>query len=125
MTRHHRALTRRQFVQATGAGSLAIAGVGFGGNGRAQTAKPNIVFILADDLGYADVSCYGQRDYTTPNVDRLAIEGLRFTQGYSNSANCSPTRTGLITGRYQMRLQVGLEEPINASTPKSVGLPPS
>jgi hypothetical protein len=52
-----------------------------------------------DDLGYADVSCYGQRDYTTPNVDRLAIEGLRFTHGYSNSANCSPTRTGLITGR--------------------------
>jgi hypothetical protein len=50
---------------------------------QAQAAKPNIVFILADDLGYADVSCYGQRDYTTPNVDRLAIEGLRFTQAYS------------------------------------------
>src|SRR5262249_55852545 len=59
------------------------------------------------------------------NVDRLAIEGLKFTQGYSNSANCSPTRTGLITGRYQMRLQVGLEEPINATTPKGIGLPPS
>ena len=71
------------------------------------------------------MSCYGQRDYTTPNVDRLAIEGMRFTQGYSNSANCSPTRTGLATGRYQMRLPVGLEEPINASTPKAVGLPPS
>src|SRR5262249_2764928 len=84
-----------------------------------------IVFILADDLGYADVSCYGQRDYTTPNVDRLAIEGLRFTQGYSNSANCSPTRTGLITGRYQMRLPVGLEEPISSTTPKGIGLPPS
>jgi arylsulfatase A-like enzyme len=50
---------------------------------------------------------------------------MRFTQGYSNSANCSPTRTGLATGRYQMRLPVGLEEPINASTPKAVGLPPS
>ena len=57
---------------------------------RADAAsKPNIVFILADDLGYADVGCYGQRDYPTPNVDRLALEGLRFTQGYSNSANCS------------------------------------
>jgi arylsulfatase A-like enzyme len=120
-----RAVTRRQFVQATGAGSLAAAGLGFGDPSRAQAAKPNIVFILADDLGYADVSCYGQRDYTTPNVDRLAIEGLRFMQAYSNSANCSPTRTGLITGRYQMRLPVGLEEPINATTPRSVGLPPS
>src|SRR5262249_48919019 len=101
-------VSRRRFVQATAASSLALAGIGFGRIGSAQAAKPNIVFILADDLGYADVSCYGQRDYTTPNVDRLANEGLRFTQGYSNSANCSPTRTALITGRYQMRLEVGL-----------------
>jgi arylsulfatase A-like enzyme len=123
MSRLNASVTRRQF--AAGVSSLAFAGVGFGRPARAQTAKPNIVFILADDLGYADVSCYGQDRYTTPNVDRLAIEGLRFMQAYSNSANCSPTRTGLITGRYQMRLEVGLEEPINASTPKSVGLPPS
>src|SRR5215467_13329801 len=119
------AISRRRFVQTTAAGSLALTGAGFGRPTSAQAAKPNIVFIIADDLGYADVSCYGQRDYTTPNVDRLALEGLRFTQGYSNSANCSPTRTGLITGRCQMRLEVGLEEPIGASTPKSVGLPPS
>ena len=74
---------------------------------------------MADDLGYADVSCYGQRDYTTPNIDRLAIEGLKFTQGYANSAVCSATRTALVTGRYQYRLPVGLEEPINASSPKN------
>src|SRR5215831_21281949 len=118
-------VSRRRFVQATAASSLALAGIGFGRTGLTQTVRPNIVFIIADDLGYADVSCYGARDYTTPNVDRLAIEGLRFTQAYSNSANCSPTRTGLITGRYQMRLQVGLEEPINAvTTPRSIGLPP-
>src|SRR5216110_557264 len=98
------AISRRRFVQTTAASSLALAGMGRGRPARAQTTKPNIVFILADDLGYADVSCYGQRDYTTPNVDRLAIEGLKLTQGYSNSASCSPTRTGLITGRYQMRL---------------------
>jgi hypothetical protein len=61
---------------------LALASLGR--TSFAQDTKPNIVFILADDLGYADVSCYGQRDYTTPNVDRLAVEGLRFTQGYSN-----------------------------------------
>ena len=89
------------------------------------SAKPNIVFIMADDLGHADVSCYGQRDYTTPNIDRLAIEGLRFTQGYANSPDCSATRTALITGRYQARLAVGLEEPISPSTPKNIGLPPS
>jgi arylsulfatase A-like enzyme len=125
MTHDQHTVSRRRFVQATAAGSLALAGIGFGRTGFAQTAKPNIVFILADDLGYADVSCYGQRDYTTPNVDRLAIEGLKFTQGYSNSANCSPTRTGLITGRYQMRLEVGLEEPISSATPKGIGLPPN
>jgi len=118
-----RALTRRRFVQAAGTTSLALAG-GFGRVGQAQTARPNIVFILADDLGYADVSCYGQGDYETPNIDRLATQGVRFTQGYSNSASCSPTRTALITGRYQMRLPVGLEEPITPTTPKDVGLPP-
>jgi arylsulfatase A-like enzyme len=125
MTQDQDAVSRRRFVQATAASSLVLAGTGFGRSGFAQTVKPNIVFILADDLGYADVSCYGQRDYTTPNVDRLAIEGLRFMQAYSNSANCTPTRVGLITGRYQMRLEVGLEEPINPTTPKGVGLPPS
>jgi arylsulfatase A-like enzyme len=79
---------------------------------------------MADDLGYADVSCYGQRDYTTPNIDRLALEGLKFTQGYANSAVCSPTRTALITGRYQYRLAAGLEETINLQSPKNAGLPP-
>jgi arylsulfatase A-like enzyme len=117
--------TRRQFIQAAAAGSLALAGVGYSRVSWAQAVKPNIVFIMADDLGYADVSCYGQRDYTTPNVDRLAIEGLKFTQGYANSAVCSPTRTALITGRYQYRLAAGLEEVINLQSPKNAGLPPS
>jgi hypothetical protein len=84
-------ISRRRFVQTTAAGSLALVGVGLGRSGWAQTTKPNIVFIMADDLGYADVSCYGQRDYTTPNIDRLAIEGLKFTQGYANSPVCSAT----------------------------------
>ena len=122
-TDHRDTLTRRRFVQSTAASSLALAGLG--GVGQAQAAKPNIVFIMADDLGYADVSCYGARDYTTPNVDRLALEGLRFTQAYSNSANCSPTRTALITGRYQMRLPLGLEEPLGDAAPPGIGLPPS
>jgi arylsulfatase A-like enzyme len=124
MTQPH-AMSRRRFVQTTAASSLALAGIGFGHAAKAQSSKPNIVFIMADDLGYADVSCYGQRDYTTPNIDRLAIEGLRLTQGYANSAVCSATRTALATGRYQYRLPAGLEEPINASTPKTIGLPAS
>jgi arylsulfatase A-like enzyme len=115
-------ISRRQFVQTTAANSLALTVMGR--TVLAQEARPNIVFILADDLGFADVSCYGQQDYQTPNVDRLALEGMRFTQAYANSAVCSATRTALITGRYQYRLQVGLEEPINATTPRNIGLPP-
>src|SRR5688500_3446133 len=72
--------------------------------------RPNIVFILADDLGYADVGCYGRPDLKTPNIDRIASQGVRFLQGYANSAVCSATRVGLITGRYQYRLRLGLEE---------------
>src|SRR5712664_1854959 len=118
-------ISRRRFVEATAANSLALAGIGFGRPARAQSPKPNIVFILADDLGYADVSSYGRPDFTTPNIDRLAAGGMRFLQAYANSSVCSATRTALITGRYQYRLPVGLEEPINASTPKNIGLPPS
>ena len=77
---------------------------------------------MADDLGYADLSCYGRRDYSTPGIDRLAAEGLRFTQAYANSAVCSATRLALITGRYQYRLAAGLEEPIAG---RDIGVPPS
>jgi arylsulfatase A-like enzyme len=125
MSQRSSATTRRRFVQASAAGSLALAGVGFGRQALAQAARPNVIFIMADDLGYADVSSYGQRDYTTPNIDRLAIEGLKFMQAYSNSAVCSPTRVALNTGRYQYRLVAGLEEVINLKSPKGAGLPPS
>jgi arylsulfatase A-like enzyme len=84
--------------------------------------QPNIVFIMADDLGYADVSCNGRRDYSTPNIDRIAERGVRFAQAYANSAVCSATRLALITGRYQYRLPLGLEEPLAGKT--DVGLPP-
>jgi arylsulfatase A-like enzyme len=87
------------------------------------SSTPNILFILADDLGYADVSCYGRRDFTTPNIDRIAAEGVRFTQAYANSAVCTASRVALITGRYQYRLAVGLEEPLSTRVPRKVGLP--
>ena len=73
---------------------------------------PNFVFILADDLGYADLGCYGGRTPCSPELDRLATQGLRFTDGYSNSPVCSPTRFGLATGRFQYRLRGGNDEPI-------------
>ena len=74
----------------------------------AAPAKPNIVLILADDLGYGDVGCYGRRDIKTPAIDRLATQGVRLTNFYANGPECSPTRTALMTGRYQHRVG-GLE----------------
>ncbi len=64
---------------------------------------PNIVFILADDLGYSDLSCYGSKFYETPNLDKLATQGMRFTNGYSCGPNCSPTRAALLSGQYMPR----------------------
>ena len=87
------------------------------------SSRPNTLFILADDLGYADVSFYGRRDFTTPNIDRIAAEGVRFTQAYANSAVCTASRVALITGRYQYRLAVGLEEPLSTRVPRKIGLP--
>ena len=108
-------VSRRDLLLGMAAGSLALATFGAArpNTAAAQTSgaapsKPNILFILADDLGYADLSCYGRRDYTTPNIDRIAAEGMKFTHAYANSSVCSPTRTALITGRYQYRLRVGL-----------------
>jgi arylsulfatase A-like enzyme len=111
--------TRRSVLAMTGATVLPFGSAW--AQGRA--AKPNIVYIMADDLGYADLSCYGRREYTTPNVDSIAAHGTRFLQAYANSAVCSATRTALITGRYQYRLRVGLEEPLRNST-SHLGLPP-
>jgi arylsulfatase A-like enzyme len=105
-------ITRRRAIVATAAAPFAF--------GQAP-AKPNIVYIMADDLGYADLSCYGRREFTTPNIDGIAAQGVRFLQAYANSAVCSATRTALITGRYQYRLPVGLEEPLAGN--RNIGLP--
>lgn len=82
------------------------------------TQRPNLIFILADDLGYADLGCTGARDAhsratdVSPRLDAMAAQGMRFTRGYSNSAVCSPTRFALATGRWQYRLRGAAEEPI-------------
>jgi arylsulfatase A-like enzyme len=116
MPRRHSRITRRSALAATAA-PLILSSRSF-----AQNARPNILYIMADDLGYADLSCYGRPDFTTPNLDRMAASGAKFLQAYANSSVCSATRTALITGRYQYRLRVGLEEPI-AGNSEDVGIP--
>ena len=95
-----------------------------------MATRPNIIFIVADDLGFADLGCYGGRPAlfvdVSPTLDRLAANGVKFTQGYSNSPVCSPTRFALMTARYQYRLRGAAEEPINSKSRHSttLGLPP-
>ena len=85
-------------------------------------SRPNIVMFIMDDLGYGDVGSYGAADVKTPNIDRLAREGVKLTDFYANHANCSPTRTAFITGRYQQRY--GIESPLTGQNdPRH--LPPS
>jgi arylsulfatase A-like enzyme len=91
-----------------------------------MSRRPNIIFIVADDLGFADLGCYGGREPVSPVLDRLAAGGLQLTQGYANSPVCSPTRFALMTARYQYRLRGAAEEPINSRSRGSttLGLPP-
>lgn len=89
-------MQRRQFLQSMGASLSA-------GLLKGQQSKPNIIFILADDIGYGDLSCYGATKIQTPNLDRLAKGGLRFTDAHSSSATCTPTRYSVMTGEYAWR----------------------
>src|ERR1700732_938244 len=114
-------MSRRTLLRGAALGSIALAVGVDKAFGQQGSGPPHIVFIMADDLGYADVSCYGRPDISTPNIDGLAAKGVRFLQAYANSAVCSATRTALITGRYQYRLPIGLEEPLAG---RDVGLPP-
>ncbi|MGN6545979.1 MAG: sulfatase-like hydrolase/transferase, partial [Aureliella sp.] len=74
--------------------------------GLADEQRLNVVLILADDLGWTDLACYGSDLYETPNIDRLARDGVRFTQNYSACTVCSPTRAALLTGKYPARLHI-------------------
>ena len=86
-------------------------------------AKPNIIVIVADDLGYADLGCQGAKDVRTPNIDSLAANGIRFTDGYVSCPVCSPTRAGLMTGRYQQRFGHEFNPGPAVSADVAVGLP--
>ena len=125
-------LTRRNFVQRLAIGSTLLSdGVrstaianSVQSSSSVKEARPNIIFILADDLGWGDLSCYGRPDYRTPNIDLLALQGTKFTDAYSASAVCTPTRCAYITGRYPARFKIGLEEPLIVTNSK-VGLEPN
>lgn len=125
-----RKVSRREFVStAVTAATLAGAGIASGLTSPQMRPRPNILFILADDLGYGDLSCYGRPDYQTPHLDRLATQGVRFLNAYSASPVCTPTRCAFITGRYPARTRVGLEEPLTeprelGDRVKTLGLPP-
>ncbi len=94
------------------------------GNILAQE-NPNIIYIMADDLGYADLSGYGRKDFKTPNLDKLASQGVKFINAYAAAAVCTPTRTAFMTGRYPARTPVGLMEPLRWGHKDSlVGLTP-
>ena len=113
---------RRTFIQALGATS-AVAGLR-GGRAWARPAPPpNIIFVMADDLGYADLSCTGSHHIRTPAIDSIARDGLQLRQGYSSTPICSPTRTALLTGCYAQRFAVGIEEPLGPNAPPGVGVP--
>ena len=111
-------MRRRDFLKAAGLGAAAFAARRSTQTITAASSrrKPNVVFILADDLGYAEVGCYGQKKIRTPNIDTLAAEGMRLTQAYSGNPVCAPSRctlmTGLHTGHAQVRgnKQVGGKE---------------
>ena len=90
---------------------------------EAEDSRPNIIYIMVDDMGYADLSSYGQMDYQTPVMDDLVSRGIKFTNAYAAGAVCSPTRVSLMTGQYPARNMIGLREPLRDSD-NSLGLSP-
>lgn len=98
-----------------------ILGVFAFGAADAQTTPTSVVVIMTDDMGYGDIGPYGVTDIRTPHLDRLAREGVTLTDAYANGANCSPTRAGFITGRYQQR--VGFDMPLDPAHDHDRGLP--
>jgi arylsulfatase A-like enzyme len=113
-------MDRRKFLQSVG-GLAAVAVLPRRVDLGAADRAPNILFIVADDLGYADLNITGRSDYQTPVIDQIAREGALLTQAYSSAPVCSPTRVAFMTGRYPARYSAGLYEPL---TTQKVGLAP-
>ena len=118
-----RSASRRHVLGGISATALASSSVAAPRKAAPAADRPNVVFIMADDLGYADLSCTGSRHIRTPAIDSIAAQGVAVEQGYSSTPICSPTRTALLTGRYAQRLPVGLEEPIGGNVANGFGVP--
>lgn len=120
-------LRRREFLALLGAGAAGLLGrrlYAFDDRpDRPTRRRPNIVVIVADDLGYADIGCQGCKDIPTPNIDSLAANGVRFTNGYASCPVCSPTRAGLMTGRYQQRFGHEFNPGGHVGDREDIGLP--
>ncbi len=99
-------MRRREFLQAVAGGFVAAATPRVAAAQEGKRRPPNVVLILVDDLGWTDLRCFGSRYYETPNLDRLAAQGMKFTNAYAACAVCSPTRAAVMTGRYPARLGV-------------------
>jgi len=99
-------MDRRQFLRTVGAAASAMALPRLALGAEARRRRPNFIFVLADDLGWGDLRCYGHRHIRTPNLDRLARQGTLFTQFYVNSAVCSPSRAAFMTGCFPARLRI-------------------
>ena len=116
-------MNRRRFLKTLGMGVLGLTC----SNGLARmaqgTKKPNFVLIVADDLGYGDIGCYGHKRNQTPHLDAMAAEGMRFTDFHSNGPMCSPTRAALLTGQYQHRFGRIFESALSAKAHAGTGLP--
>jgi arylsulfatase A-like enzyme len=119
--RHISILGRREFLKMLGLGAAGLIAAN-SSVAQAATRKPNIIVIVADDLGYADLGCQGATDLKTPHIDALAANGVRFTDGYVSCPVCSPTRAGLLTGRYQERFGHEFNPGADANSPH-FGLP--
>ncbi len=93
-------LSRRRFLWDTGLAVVSVSALSRSRSWAGQPPRPNIIYVLADDLGYGDLGCYGQRRIRTPNLDKMAREGMRFTQHYAGDTVCAPSRCALLTGKH-------------------------
>jgi arylsulfatase A-like enzyme len=119
---HRTKVSRRRFLQGAGAGLALASGLQARAALAAAPTRPNVVLIITDDGGYGDIGSYGAPDIKTPNIDSIGRDGVRLTDFYANAPSCSPTRAGLITGRYQQRYAI--EAPLqNRAVAAEQGLP--
>ena len=99
-------ITRRDFMKMSAAALAGLSCVTPGGLRAARRRRPNVIYILADDLGWAELGCYGNKYNETPNLDKLAGQGMLFTQAYAAAPVCSPYRAALMSGQYPARIGV-------------------